>query len=817
MLPANNIAVTLGWLAASRKVANAEEVIIRSLKSQVKDLPMTGILDCWYDMTNRKAKLNAGDWCGGDEIDAWKASLVSHDAVDGPDDIEVMDEAGGPGSGDWVKIASVGGVDIRDSPINGRGLFATRAAEPGDVLVAKYMEKQNTDDPRTRWEQSDYCRYTNHADNPNAFVRKIGEKTELVADETIQPNEEITVNYRDASKAVGKAFFYTYRGKPYGNDPKSSEFLQKTASSRPQTLYGLPTIQKQAQTAEEMVAEIAYGVQEKLAVAPPVSAPAIKLPPVSQVRTGYSKAQLNGIPTTLPAATAAAQSPATAPAHAVTGGGPRQRVPYTPRPTQPANIKNVPSLGTLSARSPAELFKPNPQAAPVPATLQRPVRVTQDLRAQRWDPIKPTYESLYEQLAAQKYYTNSPGGLDSVIARAAVAAERDPIPGVKSYVRDIGTPVKVNRDININPHESALDFTWDGDKFVNIPAYENRAGSDAGPPKVTTTGASDLARDNTAIQSILEHELTHGAQVNAGSTLGRLAVPPSEFSDKLPPGDGEYAARWIEIDPRLAEIKRHYSRQHPGTDVTNPDEAAKAWNWFINEGYKTHPTPSLYEHDIPMWQQMTKDPEAFKSLLMRRMPQVVQQQQSLGLKQAQTTDDILSRILNARKNTATDVSEGNAAAGNYRKGRFNYHGLRISIENPKGSTRSGTGADGKKWSTKMKYDYGYIRGTMGADGDPVDVFIGSDPKSELVFIVNQNTKGGKFDEHKVVLGALDAKQAKQTYLANYEAGWTGCGSVVGLTMQQFKQWLKDGVTDKPVSDITKLSAIISEAYYAIAG
>lgn len=429
MLPANNIAVTLGWLAASRKVANAEEVIIRSLKSQVKDLPMTGILDCWYDMTNRKAKLNAGDWCAGDEIDAWKASLVSHDAVDGPDDIEVMDEAGGPGSGDWVKIASVGGVDIRDSPINGRGLFATRAAEPGDVLVAKYMEKQNTDDPRTRWEQSDYCRYTNHADNPNAFVRKIGEKTELVADETIQPNEEITVNYRDASKAVGKAFFYTYRGKPYGNDPKSSEFLQKTASSKPQTFCGLPTIQKQAQT----------------------------------------------------------------------------------------------------------------------------------------------------------------------------------------------------------------------------------------------------------------------------------------------------------------------------------------------------------------------------------------------------TDDILSRILNARKNTATDVSEGNLVAGNYRKGRFNYHGLRISIENPKGSTRSGTGADGKKWSTKMKYDYGYIRGTMGADGDPVDVFIGSDPKSELVFIVNQNTKGGKFDEHKVVLGVLDAKQAKQTYLANYEAGWTGCGSVVGLTMQQFKQWLKDGVTDKPVSDITKLSAIISEAYYAIAG
>ena len=41
----------------------------------------------------------------------------------------------------------------------------------------------------------------------------------------------------------------------------------------------------------------------------------------------------------------------------------------------------------------------------------------------------------------------------------------------------------------------------------------------------------------------------------------------------------------------------------------------------------------------------------------------------------------------------------------------------ITIENPKGSERSGTDANGKKWSVKMNNTYGYIRGTEGVDGD----------------------------------------------------------------------------------------------------
>ena len=70
--------------------------------------------------------------------------------------------------------------------------------------------------------------------------------------------------------------------------------------------------------------------------------------------------------------------------------------------------------------------------------------------------------------------------------------------------------------------------------------------------------------------------------------------------------------------------------------------------------------------------------------------------------------------------------------GNYRKGRCEISGLRISVENPAGSVRSGVDADGNKWSVKMKSHYGYVRGTVGFDKDHFDVFIrpGTQPDYE---------------------------------------------------------------------------------------
>jgi hypothetical protein len=103
------------------------------------------------------------------------------------------------------------------------------------------------------------------------------------------------------------------------------------------------------------------------------------------------------------------------------------------------------------------------------------------------------------------------------------------------------------------------------------------------------------------------------------------------------------------------------------------------------------------------------------------------------------------------------------------QGRTKIHGMDISIENKKGSTRSGTDGDGHDWSIKMNYDYGYIRGTVGKDKDHVDCYIGPSPESENVFIVHQNDPiTGKYDEDKVMLGFLDENKAREAYVSQYD-------------------------------------------------
>src|SRR5690606_6165332 len=115
-----------------------------------------------------------------------------------------------------------------------------------------------------------------------------------------------------------------------------------------------------------------------------------------------------------------------------------------------------------------------------------------------------------------------------------------------------------------------------------------------------------------------------------------------------------------------------------------------------------------------------------------------------------------------------DVSPSDAQkeSGNYRKGRVTLHGLPITIETPKGAMRRGKSKDGTEWAVEMGCHYGYIRRTESeADGDHIDVFLGPHPESEMVYVVDQQTAAGRFDEHKVMLGWTNSLAAKNAYLA----------------------------------------------------
>ncbi|MFQ1928758.1 LPD38 domain-containing protein [Aeromonas veronii] len=159
----------------------------------------------------------------------------------------------------------------------------------------------------------------------------------------------------------------------------------------------------------------------------------------------------------------------------------------------------------------------------------------------------------------------------------------------------------------------------------------------------------------------------------------------------------------------------------------------------------------------------------------------------------------MQQIEAARVEVASAPTDAQKEAGNYKKGHLTLQGLDITLENPKGSTRSGTDQDGKAWQSTMTHDYGYIKRTLGADGDHVDVFIGDQLDSETVYVVDQvDPKTGKFDEHKVLMGFADEQAARDGYLANYEKDWKGLGAIKAMPIAVFKRWLSDGDTTKPV-------------------
>lgn len=153
----------------------------------------------------------------------------------------------------------------------------------------------------------------------------------------------------------------------------------------------------------------------------------------------------------------------------------------------------------------------------------------------------------------------------------------------------------------------------------------------------------------------------------------------------------------------------------------------------------------------------------------------------------------------ARQGTDTDPTEAQKESGEYAKGEVDIHGLTVAIENPKGSERSGESQDGDKWSVSMANDYGYIKGTKGADGDEVDAFIGPDRDSDRVFVINQVDQEGELDEHKVMLGFATKEAAEQGYLASYRTGWDGLGSTAEMSADELKDWLPNAAEKTPAS------------------
>lgn len=120
------------------------------------------------------------------------------------------------------------------------------------------------------------------------------------------------------------------------------------------------------------------------------------------------------------------------------------------------------------------------------------------------------------------------------------------------------------------------------------------------------------------------------------------------------------------------------------------------------------------------------------------------------------------------------------------------YGLRIAIENKKGSYRKGQDPNGKPWKVKMNYDYGRIVGTEASDSEAVDVYVGDDDTADKVYVIHQNDPfhGGIYDEDKIFLYFPSRESAIEGYMSQYNRP-DFFGSLSEFSIPDFKIALKE--------------------------
>lgn len=175
----------------------------------------------------------------------------------------------------------------------------------------------------------------------------------------------------------------------------------------------------------------------------------------------------------------------------------------------------------------------------------------------------------------------------------------------------------------------------------------------------------------------------------------------------------------------------------------------------------------------------------------------------VGTRQSKVVVNTEDDLASARPVVNTEATEAQKKAGNYQKSHLKLHGMEISIENPKGSIRSGRDADGQEWhSPELPADYGYLKKSTGADGDHLDVYIGPEPLSDKVFVINQkDLTTGKFDETKTILGARSPAEAQAIYTRSFSDGQQKAldriGDLLEVSVDEFKRWVREGKQRAP--------------------
>ena len=267
----------------------------------------------------------------------------------------------------------------------------------------------------------------------------------------------------------------------------------------------------------------------------------------------------------------------------------------------------------------------------------------------------------------------------------------------------------------------------------------------AHPMHIKRTGKTVMVREHeTSVQAHLREE--NRVQRGGGKHLGKMSLPEIVTATKK-------ALETLNLHPVAKEV----------TDKNVAGFVERVIAEFSGRGYGN--TREKAAHVVALFEQVRNQLKTMR-------------------KAEATPCRALRKSRNAPAGTATESTSAATIAkthgqtrGNLRRagrrplhGYMDFRGLKIAVENQKGSSRMWLNPDdGTGGITHMKHPYGYIVGTIAVDGDGLDVYIGTDRDALTVYVVRQ-MKAPDFvedDEFKVMLAFASKAAAKAAYLKQY--------------------------------------------------
>jgi hypothetical protein len=113
-----------------------------------------------------------------------------------------------------------------------------------------------------------------------------------------------------------------------------------------------------------------------------------------------------------------------------------------------------------------------------------------------------------------------------------------------------------------------------------------------------------------------------------------------------------------------------------------------------------------------------------------------------------------------------------------------FHGLPVMIEFNPGDVKKG-----KDYEQVYKYPYGFIPFTKEEDGECIDVYLGRDYDALDVYVVDQLTKDGDYDEPKIMLGFSSEEDAESAYKESMPE-WA-YGGIAPMSLNEFEDYVMD--------------------------